>query len=130
MHLESLSSADQSRSENRWFQTRALRDLLTLTSDELAALDLSIELLERNAQGVEATELPRLREKILALVPRSKIARVETDHEALLEAQGLTSVASIGSTKPEGSDVGELCLGSRSGERPALPALLMLRADV
>src|ERR1019366_5350528 len=103
---ESLSSADQSRSENRWFQTRALRDLLTLTSDELAALDLSIELLERNAQGVE------------------------TDHEALLEAQGLTSVASIGSTKPEGSDVGELCLGSRSGERPALPALLMLRADV
>jgi predicted DNA-binding transcriptional regulator YafY len=76
----------------RWrLQTGALRDLLTLTSDELAALDLSIELLEQSAQGVEASELRRLREKILALVPRNKIARVETDHEALLEAQGLAS---------------------------------------
>jgi predicted DNA-binding transcriptional regulator YafY len=76
----------------RWrLQTGALRDLLTLTSDELAALDLSIETLERNAQGIEATELRRLREKVLALVPRSKIARLETDHEALLEAQGLAA---------------------------------------
>ena len=76
----------------RWrLQTGALRDLLTLTSDELAALDLAIETLERNAPGVEAIELRRLREKILALVPRNKIARVETDHEALLEAQGLAS---------------------------------------
>ena len=76
----------------RWrLQTAALRDLLTLTSDELAALDLGIEILGRNALGVEAIELRRLREKILALVPRNKIARVETDHEALLEAQGLAS---------------------------------------
>jgi predicted DNA-binding transcriptional regulator YafY len=76
----------------RWrLQTGALRDLLTLTSDELAALDLAIETLERNALGVEAVELRRLREKILALVPRNKIARVETDHEALLEARGLAS---------------------------------------
>jgi predicted DNA-binding transcriptional regulator YafY len=76
----------------RWrLQTGALRDLLTLTSDELAALDLSIENLERSALGVEVVELRRLREKILALVPRNKIARVETDHEALLEAQGLAS---------------------------------------
>jgi predicted DNA-binding transcriptional regulator YafY len=76
----------------RWrLQTGALRDLLTLTSDELAALDLSIEILEQNAQGVEASELRRLREKILALVPRSRITRLETDHEALLEAQGLAA---------------------------------------
>lgn len=76
----------------RWrLQTGALRDLLTLTSDELAALDLATETLERNALGVEATELRRLREKIVALVPRSKIARLETDHEALLEAQGLAA---------------------------------------
>lgn len=54
-------------------------------------MDLSIETLERSALGVEATELRRLREKILALVPRGKIARVETDHEALLEAQGFAS---------------------------------------
>src|ERR1700689_137280 len=50
----------------RWrLQTGALRDLLTLTSDELAALDLGIEILGRNALGVEAIELRRLREKIL-----------------------------------------------------------------
>jgi predicted DNA-binding transcriptional regulator YafY len=76
----------------RWrLQTGALRDLLTLTPDELAALDLSIETLERNSLGVEADQLRSLREKTLALVPRNKVARLETDHEALLEAQGLAA---------------------------------------
>ena len=85
-------SAFDEEGHKRWrLQTGALRDLLTLTSDELAALDLGIEILGRNALGVEAIELRRLREKILALVPRNKIARVETDHEALLEAQGFAS---------------------------------------
>ncbi|MER8434218.1 helix-turn-helix transcriptional regulator [Mesorhizobium caraganae] len=76
----------------RWrLQTGALRDLLTLTPDELAAMDLSIETLERNAQGLEADHLRSLREKILALVPDNRIARLETDYEALLEAQGLAA---------------------------------------
>jgi predicted DNA-binding transcriptional regulator YafY len=43
------------------------------------------------SSAIEANELRRLREKIIALVPRSKIARIETDHEALLEAQGLAA---------------------------------------
>jgi predicted DNA-binding transcriptional regulator YafY len=114
----------------RWrLQTGALRDLLTLTSDELAALDLSIETLERNAQGIEATELRRLREKILALVPRSKIARVETDHEALLEAQGLASrpgpaarsapqIASIISTALKSSQRLKIIYHSRGVAKP------------
>lgn len=76
----------------RWkLRTGALRDLLTLSSDELAALDLSIETLKRNAQGLEAGHLEALREKIIALVPRDRISRIETDHEALLEAQGLAA---------------------------------------
>jgi predicted DNA-binding transcriptional regulator YafY len=76
----------------RWkLRTGALRDLLTLSSDELAALDLSIETLKRNAQGVEAAQLEALREKIIALVPPNKLSRIETDHEALLEAQGLAA---------------------------------------
>ncbi len=76
----------------RWrLDTAALRDLLTLTPDELAALDMSIGTLERNAQGVEADMLRSLREKIVALVPRNRIARLETDHDALLEAQGLAA---------------------------------------
>ena len=47
--------------------------------------------MKRAGLSVEADDLLNLREKILALVPRSKAARIETDHEALLEAQGLAA---------------------------------------
>ena len=57
----------------------------------MAALDLAIETLKRSSLSVEADDLLTLREKILALVPRSRVARLETDHEALLEAQGLAA---------------------------------------
>lgn len=67
----------------------ALRELMSLFPEELAALDLAIENLKAVSLDGEADDLRNLREKILALVPRSKVARLETDHEALLEAQGL-----------------------------------------
>ena len=71
----------------RWrLPSGALRDLMSLFPEELAALDLAIETLKRSGVTVEAEHLQNLREKILALVPRSKVARLETDHEALLEA--------------------------------------------
>jgi predicted DNA-binding transcriptional regulator YafY len=74
----------------RWrLPSAVLRDLMTMTPDELAALDLAIETLSRSSLEDQAEELSRLREKILALVPRTKALRLETDHEALLEAQGL-----------------------------------------
>lgn len=76
----------------RWrLPPAALRDLLTLEAEELASLDLAIETLRSLGEDVEARVLKRLQEKILALVPRSKVARLETDHEALLEAQGLAA---------------------------------------
>ena len=76
----------------RWsLRSGALRDLLTLTPEELAALDLAVETLRRSGLGVEGDALLELREKIMALVPRTKAARLETDHEALLEAQGLAA---------------------------------------
>lgn len=68
-----------------------LRDLLTLTPEELAAFDLALQGVKMNGQSDEATTLARLREKLLALVPRSKATRLETDHEALLEAQGFVA---------------------------------------
>jgi predicted DNA-binding transcriptional regulator YafY len=68
-----------------------LRDLMTLTPEELAALDLAMETMKRSGLAVEAEHLLTLREKIMALVPRGKAARLETDHEALLEAQGLAA---------------------------------------
>jgi predicted DNA-binding transcriptional regulator YafY len=76
----------------RWkLRQAAIRDLMSLLPDELAALDLAVASLARSSQDVEAAHLRKLREKILALVPRGKAARLETDHEALLEAQGLAT---------------------------------------
>lgn len=76
----------------RWrLPSGALRDLLTLSADELAALELGAEALERSGLTVEAEHLVRLREKVLALVPRAQRVRLETDLEALLEAQGLAA---------------------------------------
>jgi predicted DNA-binding transcriptional regulator YafY len=76
----------------RWhLPSGGIRDLMSLAPEELAALDIAIETLKRSGLTVEADDLLNLREKILALVPRSKAARLETDHEALLEAQGLAA---------------------------------------
>jgi len=64
------------------------RDMMNLTSDELAALDLAVDQFSQAGMGFEARELRRLKDKILALVPRQTKVRIETDHEALLEARG------------------------------------------
>ena len=64
---------------------------MSLSPEELAALDIAIETMKRSGLAVEADDLLNLREKVVALVPRSKAARLETDHEALLEAQGLAA---------------------------------------
>src|SRR4051794_13554173 len=51
----------------RWrLPTAGLRDLMTLTPEELAALDLSVETLSGLGQTVEAGVLRGLKEKILA----------------------------------------------------------------
>jgi len=76
----------------RWrLPSAPLRDLMTMSAEELTALDLAVETLRRSGLTVEADDLLRLREKVRALVPRSKAARLETDHEALLEAKGLAA---------------------------------------
>ena len=54
----------------RWhLPSGALRDLMSLSPEELAALDIAIETLKRSGLAVEADDLLSLREKILALVP-------------------------------------------------------------
>ncbi len=76
----------------RWSRPGAgLKDLLTLTPDELAALDHARAALAREGDGGNAGHLERLKEKLLALVPRDRAARLETDHDALLEAQGFVA---------------------------------------
>lgn len=68
-----------------------LRDLMTLAPEELASLDLAIGQLQQGGLAIEAASLTRLKDKILALVPRKTKARIETDHDALLEAQGFVA---------------------------------------
>lgn len=90
LQFSETSSSFDEEGRKRWrLPPGGLRDLLSLTSDELAALDLAIRVMEKSAAAPEVASLQLLREKILALVPRSAIMRLAPDHEALLEAQGL-----------------------------------------
>jgi len=90
--LPELESAIDDDRRKRWRLPKSrLRDLITLLPEELASLDLAHAALSRDGQNVEAAHLASLRDKILALVPTNRAARLETDHEALLEAQGLAA---------------------------------------
>lgn len=78
--------------QKRWRMSGGgLKDFLTLLPDDLAALDLAIELLAHGGQAHEAGQLEALRSKIVALVPSARAARLEPDHDALLEAQGFVA---------------------------------------
>lgn len=86
---EVVSSFDED-GRKRWrLEGGQVRELMSLAPEELAALDLAIAELRRSGSPIEAHVLARLQDKILALVPQKTMARLETDHEALLEAQGI-----------------------------------------
>ena len=68
-----------------------VRDLVHITADELASLDLGVAHLKRGGLHVEAKAVEALREKIIAMIPRQRIARLETDYDAILEAQGFVA---------------------------------------
>jgi predicted DNA-binding transcriptional regulator YafY len=83
-----LSHTDED-GRKRWrLEGGHFRDLMNLTSEELASVDLAVEQFDSAGMEFEAKELKRLKDKILALVPRQTKVRIETDHEALLEARG------------------------------------------
>ena len=105
--LETQFNETRSRMDDvgrkRWtLPAAAIRDLMSLSPEELAALDLALETLRRSGLEVEADHLRNLREKVMALVPRSAAARLETDHEALLEAQGLAARPGPRQRRPPG----------------------------
>jgi predicted DNA-binding transcriptional regulator YafY len=78
--------------QKRWrMMGSQIKDLLSLSADEVAALDFAIHRLVHDGQERETRLLQGLRQKILALVPSAKAARLETDHDALLEAQGFVA---------------------------------------
>jgi len=94
LELSFPQTTTASNEEGRKFwrlKSDLLRELLTVLPEELAALDLARETLTKAGQGAEATRLQDLRDKVFALIPRQRAARIETDHDALLEAQGLAA---------------------------------------
>lgn len=91
-HFPETAASTDHEGRKRWrLPSGSLRDLLTLKPEEVAALELAEDALARTSGDVEAGHLRSLKHKILALVPRHQIARLETDQEALLEAQGLAA---------------------------------------
>lgn len=63
-----------------------LCNLVGVSAEQLAALDLAIDRL--NASAADVTALRRLRDDIRSLLPSSTARRLETDRDAILEAQG------------------------------------------
>lgn len=91
-HFPEIETTLDDEGRKRWkLHSGKLRDLLTLTAEEVTALELAETALSRGSNDVEAAALRSLKNKILALVPRTQVARLETDHDALLEAQGLAA---------------------------------------
>ncbi len=75
----------------RWKLNNAgLRDFLSVTAEELAALELAAHHLDRAGLTPEMKSLRMLQDKILSLIPRSK-TRLEPDADAILEAQGFVA---------------------------------------
>ena len=73
----------------RWrFETGSLDRLIRPRAEEIAALDLAVAHLDASGLAAEARNLRRLKDKVVAAIPNKLKARIETDHEALLEAQG------------------------------------------
>jgi predicted DNA-binding transcriptional regulator YafY len=68
----------------------AFKDQINVQADELAALQLGIQYLEREGLLAESQHLRALQHKITDLIPRSKL-RLETDYDAILESQGFVA---------------------------------------
>ena len=68
--------------------SRAIASLLTPSADELAALSTAHEQLIHAGLDDVASQVASVTQKVRALIPDDKSARVATDEEALLEALG------------------------------------------
>ena len=92
LQFPDVETRTDAEGRKRWrLQGGHLRELMTLAAEELAALDLAIAKFGNDGHSIEKKSLIGLRDKIMALVPRNKALRLETDHEALLAAQGFVA---------------------------------------
>lgn len=68
-----------------------LKSVITVVAEEIAAIGIAIEALKGSGLNREADLLNGLQQKVKALLPRERLAKLEPDFEALLEAQGLVA---------------------------------------
>lgn len=87
--LDTEASVDHDGRKRWHLPTSGLQFPIWVTAEELAAFDLATQALTRTGAHIDARHMGELRDKLTSLVPRATAARLETDHEALLEAQGL-----------------------------------------
>ncbi|NGO51094.1 helix-turn-helix transcriptional regulator [Allomesorhizobium camelthorni] len=89
MFIDTESFTDE-LGRKRWrMRGNGLRDFLTVTAEQTAALEVAIDAMVREGATAEAAHLRTIRDVVHALVPDNRAIRIETDHEALLEAMGL-----------------------------------------
>ena len=79
--------------EQRKFWTLSSRDIRLVMSQglrdsEMVALEMSIRRAEREGAAHEVEALKRLRDRLLAAMPKPHARRTESDAEAILEAHG------------------------------------------
>ena len=85
--LEKLK--DEETGKARWkLPYKSVAPLLAPTAEELAALSLAEEMLEKGAGADQVQALRCLHAKVLALIPDERSRRLEADEEALLTALG------------------------------------------
>lgn len=78
-----------SEGRNRWRRRLTdMREALTPTVEELAALEAALQNAHARSQDAEHAALLSLSEKIRALIPAAHARRLDPDFEAILEAQG------------------------------------------
>ena len=75
----------------RWRMTAVPPVLAQVAADELAALDLAVSRLSDEGLSIHAERLRQLLSKVRLSIEGKAAARVETDLEAILEAEGFAS---------------------------------------
>ena len=85
-----LIEVERDERKQYWrLQSPVLQHFLSVSPEELTELSSAAETLERRGLGERATLLRDLAAKFRAMMPDKSLRRLETDWEALMEAEGL-----------------------------------------
>jgi len=86
-----LVEVDSFDNRKRWRlpSSSASRALVSLTADELSSLELSIEMMKSSGLHEHEANITGVVQKLKSMMHAQQLSRVETDLEALTEAEGL-----------------------------------------